>query len=300
MSPVYRGLRAGLLATVPFTASSGCYHLGSKDMFEVAFTPVAPATLARLSDTRHHVGPLKLEGAPAVSAYWDDGDSARAMLIFFDGNGYGAEAAMRRLLVPARALGLDLVVFNYYDVGSRRPNVAEIRRVGDELFDAATRLPTPAARRIYVGGHSLGATFALMTAIDRPVRGAFVAGPATTGVAMLHHQLPYTRFVWLRPDSDYADFNNLSLAPSVRSPTLVVGSTGDRALPPVFTHALFAALPAGRKQELILDGVAHSEYFAREEFWRAVSAFFDLPAPGPFVGFIRESPFGSLLSPSAP
>jgi len=269
-------------------ASNGCYRLGGKDIFEVPFAPMSATTLAELSDQHHHVQKLTIETAPSLSAYWDDGDSARAVLVFFDGNGYGAEGALRRMLVPARALGLDLVVFNYYDTGQPRPSMSEMRRVGDALFDAATRLPTPAARRVYLGGHSLGSTFALAAAADRPAKGVFVAAPATTGVAMLHHQLPATRLVWLRPDSDYAAFNNLAIAPRVHVPTLVIGSTGDEALPPTFTNAVFAALPHDTaNKELILTGVRHSEYFAGEEFWRAVTAFFDLRGEGPFVGYLR-------------
>jgi pimeloyl-ACP methyl ester carboxylesterase len=231
---------------------------------------------------------LVVPSLPRLSAYWDDGDNARGMLLFFDGNGYGAEAALRRLLIPARALGLDLVVFNYYEHGGDRPSVAAMRHVGDALFDAASSVATPAARSILVGGHSLGATFALMTAVDRPARGVFLVAPVTTGVAMLHHQLLYTRFIRLEPDSDYRAFDNLAIAGRVRTPTLVVGSTGDENLPPKFTDAVFAALPTVvEKRELILDGVPHSEYFAREELWRGVNDFFQVGAKGPFVGYLR-------------
>jgi predicted alpha/beta hydrolase family esterase len=208
--------------------------------------------------------------------------------LFFDGNGYGAEAALRRLLIPARALHLDLIVFNYYDRGQPRPSMQEMRGICDALYDRAATVPTPAGHRVYIGGHSLGATFALFTAADRPVTGVFLAAPVTTGVAMLHHQLPVTRLVWLRPDDDYRQFNNLSLAQSVHAPTVVFGSDGDEALPPTFTHAVYAALPSTIvKQEVILSGVPHSEYFAQEIFWRHVSAFFALPVTGPLVGYIR-------------
>jgi pimeloyl-ACP methyl ester carboxylesterase len=105
---------------------------------------------------------------------------------------------------------------------------------------------------------------------------------------MLHHQLPLTRLIWLRSDADYAQFDNLALAPNVHVPALVVGSTGDTNLPPSFTDAVFAALPAGQpKRELILNGIPHSEYFAHEEFWRGVSDFFGLPVTGPLVGYLR-------------
>lgn len=282
-------LRLGLAIAAASLALGGCYTLDRRDMFEVSFRPVTAATLDGLSDAHHRVKPLPVVvDGRVVSAYWDDGDDARAMLVFFDGNGYGAEAAMRRLLIPARALGLDLVTFNYYDQGQPAPSWDEMRRIGRALFDAAAAQPTPAARRILVGGHSLGATFALALAGDRPAAGVFVAAPMTTGVAMVHHQLPLTRLVWLRPDADYAQFDNLRLAARVRVPTLVTGSDGDKALPPPFTDQVFAALPATTtKREVIIHGTPHSQYFARPAFWRAVAEFFQLPASGPAVGYIR-------------
>lgn len=267
---------------------ASCYRLGAKDIFEVSFRPPSAETLASLSDQQHRLRTLRIATSRPVSAYWDQGDGARGVLIFFDGNGYGAEAALRRLLVPARALHLDLIAFDYYDEGQSRPSMMEMRAIGDALFDAAQSLPTPAARTVFVGGHSLGATFALTTAIDRPVAGVFVAAPVTTGVAMIHHDLWYSRLVWLRPDSDYRQFDNLALAPKVRAPTIMFGSDGDKGLPPTFTDAVYRALPPGVvKREVILKGVAHSEYFAREAFWREVSDFFKLASAGPFVGYIR-------------
>jgi len=268
-------------------ALSACYTLDRRDIFEVAFKPVAPQVLAQLSDPQHQLKPLPLTvGGQPVSAYWDDGAEARGVLLFFNGNGYGAEAALRRMLIPARALGLDLVVFNYYDEGRPVPSMTRMRSVGQALYAAAADLPTPASRRVYVGGHSLGATFALQVAASDPVAGAFVAAPATTGVQMIHHQLPYSRLAWLRPDAEYSQFDNLKIASSVRAPVLVVGSEQDKALPPSFTHAVFAAIPSTAKREVILRDSAHSEYFAREAFWRAVAGFFSLPVTGPLVRYL--------------
>jgi pimeloyl-ACP methyl ester carboxylesterase len=275
-----------LILSLPLAS---CYTLDQRDIFEVAFKPVAAQTLAQLSDPQHQVKVLPLiVGGRAISAYWDDGGDARGVLLFFDGNGYGAEAAMRRMLVPARALKLDLVVFNYYDEGQPVPSMTEMRAVGQALYAAAAGLPTPAARKVYVGGHSLGATFALDVAAKDPVTGAFVAAPATTGVQMLHHQLPYSRLAWLRPDGEYGQFDNLTIARGVRGPILVVGSDKDEDLPPVFTHAVFAAIPADTpKREVILTDASHSEYFAKEAFWRDVAAYFGLTASGPLVDYLR-------------
>lgn len=267
---------------------TGCYSLGIRDIFEAPFQPVSSATLASMSDVDHIVRPLRIVSKRSVSAYWDDGRAARGVLLFFDGNGYGAESALRRMLVPARALHLDLVVFNYFDQGQAPPSMSEMRAIGDALYDAARGLPPAGDEGVIIGGHSLGATFALMTAVDRPAAGVFLAAPVTTGVAMIRHQLPVSRLIWLRPDSDYRRFDNLALAPLMRAPTLVIGSDGDESLPPNFTSAVYAAVPSGiRKEQVILHAVPHSGYFAVEAFWRSVAAFFGLPARDSLVGYIR-------------
>ncbi|MBS0334703.1 MAG: hypothetical protein JSS35_18185, partial [Proteobacteria bacterium] len=205
-------LRASALALAAL-ALCGCYTLSKRDIFEAGFDPVAPAALAQLSDARHQVKPLSLAvDGRTVSAYWDDGADARGVLLFFDGNGYGADAALRRLLIPARALKLDLLVFNYADRGQPPPSMGDMRDIGQALYAAAAALPTPATKAIYVGGHSLGATFALDVAARDPVAGAFVAAPATTGLAMIRYQIPVSQFVWLKPDADYRQFDNLALA----------------------------------------------------------------------------------------
>jgi pimeloyl-ACP methyl ester carboxylesterase len=279
------------VAVLAALALAGCYTLSKRDIFEVAFQPLSPASLAELSDAQHRVKPLPLSvDGRTVSAYWDDGEGARGVLLFFNGNGYGAEVAMRRLLTPARALGLDLVVFNYSDRGAPTPSMAEMRRVDQALYEAAAALPTPAAKAIFVGGHSLGATFALDVAAKDPVAGAFVAAPATTGLAMIHYQIPPSQFVRLRPDADYRQFDNLALAARVRAPILVVGSDRDEALPPAFTHRVYDALPADtERRELILPDAAHGEYFSHESFWRAVAGFFGLRPAGPLVGYLSTA-----------
>src|SRR6185437_4312751 len=114
----------------------GCYTLDRRDIFEVAFKPPSAAALSGLSDADHRVRPLTITGfARPISAYWDDGRDARGFLIFFNGNGYGAEAALRRMLVPARKLHLDLVVFDYFDEGQPAPTIAETQKLGDALYD---------------------------------------------------------------------------------------------------------------------------------------------------------------------
>jgi pimeloyl-ACP methyl ester carboxylesterase len=286
LGPIWRFARVAVLCL----CVASCYTLTKQDIFEVDFQPLSAAALVALSDEHHVIERLAVstDDVP-ISAYWDHGDSSSSILLFFTGNGYGAEAALRRLLVPARKLGLDLIVFNYYDHGQSVPSMAHIRAAAQALYVAAAALPTPAARSILVGGHSLGATFALDTAARNPVQGVFVAAPATTGVEMIKHQLWYSRFAWLRPDEDYRQFDNLALAQRVHRRTIVFGSESDIDLPPNFTKEVFAALPTDDVRQLvILKNSSHSEYFQQEEFWRELQIFFGLKGEGPFVGYLRE------------
>src|SRR5476649_2937273 len=216
--------RLALVALICVSVPS-CYTLTRKDIFEVAFQPIPAATLVALSDEHHIVERLPVADVrPPLSAYWDHGDSSPSILIFFNGNGYGAERALRRLLIPTRKMGLDLIVFNYYDQGQRVPSMSHVRAAAQALFAAATTLPTPAAKSIFVGGHSLGATFALDTAVNNPVEGVFIAAPATTGVAMIKYQLWYSRFARLLPDEDYRQFDNIALARRLHRKIIVFGS----------------------------------------------------------------------------
>ena len=167
--------------------------------------------------------------------------------------------------------------------------MTEMRQVARALYAAAATLPTSAARAVYVGGHSLGATFALDVAAREPVAGAFLAAPASNGVQMIHHQLPYSYLVRLRPDAEYAQFDSVKIARDVRRPILVVGSEADKALPP-HSPAVFDAIPTTTaKREVILKNVEHSEYFAHETFWQAVADFFGFPPKDSYVGYIRNS-----------
>jgi hypothetical protein len=286
-APGWRISHVALLST----CLASCYTLTKNDIFEVAFEPVSAATLVALSDEHHVVQRLLVVTAdPPLSAYWDHGDSSSSILIFFNGNGYGAERALRRLLVPTRKLGLDLIVFNYYDQGQDVPSMTTMRATAQSLFALAATLPTPAAKSIFVGGHSLGATFALDTAVRNPVEGVFVAAPVTTGLAMIKHQLWYSRFAWLRPDEDYRQFDNIALAKRVHRKIIVFGSERDTDLPPGFTKEVFDALPTDDTRKLvILKNSPHSEYFRQEEFWDELKLFFGLNGTAPFVGYLAEA-----------
>jgi pimeloyl-ACP methyl ester carboxylesterase len=254
----------------------GCYTLSNRDLFEVSFAPLSQMDIRTLSDDNHHIRPLHVSvGDRVVSAYVDESPDAQGTLIFFDGNGYGAKTALKTLLARTRARHLDLLVFNYYDQGQSVPEFTVMRRISQALVDKAASLPGKAGEVLFAGGHSLGATFALDIASDPRLTASFVAAPATTGVAMIHHQLWYSRFAWLRQTDDYRNFNDLQIAAKARVPVIVFGADGDRDLPPHFTDKVFAALPGGlRKREVILTGIDHTGYLTDDKLWTEVDAFF--------------------------
>jgi pimeloyl-ACP methyl ester carboxylesterase len=267
----------------PFCATAGAdepvFHLNQKHVFPVAFKPVDPAALRSLSDETHALRQLAIQDSGIeISAYADRCDSAKGYLIFFNGSGYGAEPALKRLLTPVRALDLNLVAFNYYDSGQPAPSVTQMRSVAQALYRTVAALPDAAAQSIYVGGHSLGASFALDVAGQKPVKGVLLVGPSTDPIEQNVRDFRPLR-VRIIPDDEVKQLNNIELAKAVTAKTILFGSQGDKDTPPAFTSKMLAALPGTAKRLVIFDDVKHSDYFLQAKLWHETAAFFGLTTP---------------------
>lgn len=212
-----------------------------------------------------------------MAAYYVRHPGDRGVLIFFGGSGNQVDVAIRGLDARTRALDLDLVVFSYYyQQGEAVPSVAEVRARSRAVYAAVRSLRTPAARSIYLLGHSLGGWFALDVAASEPVQGLALAGAETTSAEVIHRtDAPWANFVAIRPDEDAKQLDAARYAPHVRARTLVFTSNQDEAVPAAVGRELFGLLPAATPKRLIvLDGVSHGRYFLSEEFWRQFAAFF--------------------------
>ena len=135
---------------------------------------------------------------------------------------------------------------------------------------------SPAAKTVYVLGHSSGGWFALDLAAQESIQGLALAGAETTPMEVIRRTYaPWASLLVLRPDDDVRQLDASRYAPQVRAPTLLVTSRQDEAVPAVVGAELLALLPAATPKHLVvLDGVAHGRYFLSEEFWQQFDAFF--------------------------
>jgi pimeloyl-ACP methyl ester carboxylesterase len=260
-----------------------CVVLSKKDAFPVAGKPLNIASLQALTDRRGEVQRLEVsaDGHP-VAAYYVRHPDARGVLIFFGGSGNQVGAAVKVLGTRTEAIGLDLVVFSYYQEGEEIPSVTEARAKTKALYAAVKARNDRASKSIYLLGHSSGGWFALEIAATENVSGLALAGAETTPAEVIRKTYsPLASLVIIRPDEDAKQLDAALYAPHVHSRTLVVTSRQDEAVPVAVAQKLFGLLPAAEPKHLVvLDGVSHGRYFLSEEFWRQFADFFKLHQTG--------------------
>jgi fermentation-respiration switch protein FrsA (DUF1100 family) len=156
-----------------------------------------------------------------------------------------------------RVRGLGAVLFEYrgYGVSAAAGPPSE----GGIYDDAESILAALGARgidsgRIALVGFSLGTGVAAEMA--RRGRGASLTlvSPYTSMIAMGQHVLPWLPVAWLLPD----EFDTLSKAPEIRTPTLVLHGDADEVVPftmgrrvaAAIAGATFEAIPGGHHSDL--------------------------------------------------
>lgn len=263
---------------------SGCVTLGKRDAFPLAGKSFDLPSLQALVGRGSEVRPLRVTvGDRTVAAYEVRHRTVRGTLVFFGGSGNQIDAAIKGLDGHAKALGLDLAVFSYYQQGEEIPSVTQARATAKAVCDAA-RATHPAGTAVYLVGHSLGGWFALDMAARENVRGLALVGAETTSVEVIRKTtFPWADLAVIRPDADARQLDASLYAPRVRAPTLVITSHQDEAVPAMVGQELYAMLPpATPKRLVVLDGVTHGRYFLSDEFWRQFADFFQLrPATEP-------------------
>ncbi len=260
-----------------------CVGLSNKDAFPVASQPQALSSLQALVDRDSEVRPLQVAvvGGHPVTAYYVQHPRSRGVLLFFGGSGNEIEAPLKVLGKRTQTLGLDLVVFSYYQQGEARPSVTTVRAEAKAVYAAVQALPLPAARSIYLLGYSLGGWFALdVAASENNARGLALVGAETTPAEVIHRtDAPWANVVAIRPDADARQLDASLYAAQVHVRTLVVTSRQDEAVPAAVGQEVFGMLPiATPKHLVILEGVTHGRYFLSDEFWKQFADFFRLPS----------------------
>ena len=221
--------------------------------------------------------PVSVGGRP-VTAYYVRHAKARGVLLFFGGSGNEIEAPLKVLSKRTEVLGLDLVVFSYYQRSEELPSITTVRAQATAVYAAVQALPTPASRSVYLLGYSLGGWFALDVAASENVRGLALVGAETTLAGVIHQTYAsWANVVAIRPDADVRQLDASLYAPQVHARTLVVTSHQDEAVPVAVGQKLFGLLPAATPKHLVvLEGVSHGRYFLSDEFWKQFAEFFRL------------------------
>ena len=278
-----RRVRFSALAMTAIVAAAGCVHLHKTDSFPL---PAKFIDLDVARDSLRGVGdvselPVQAAGR-AVHAYVLRVPNSRGVLIFYGGSGNDTFAQLRALAHPVAALGLDLVVFSYYVVGDSVPSSSEAKKVCHAVYAAASAIHGVPSTRTFVVGHSLGAWLALDVASSEPVAGLVLVGAGTKPPDIIRATIFLSHFVRIVPDSDQRQMDASLYAPKITSPTLVVTSRKDEAVPVALSKRVFAELPAGtERQFLVLQEPTHGRYFRDTGLWQATREFFHLPLAAP-------------------
>jgi pimeloyl-ACP methyl ester carboxylesterase len=269
------------LATVIALGLAGCaYRIDRHDLFPYEASGAGPHPAAP-AGSDWAVAPLggTLDGRP-LDAWLARRPGSTGLLLFFNGNGYGAARALEVLLPRVATLRLDVVAFNYRLEGEEPPTIERIRRATRAVRACVGALQDPPSGPVLVAGHSLGAWFALDLAADPTLAGVLIMGAGTTP-AEVGARLAGAPMRWLfriEQDDDARLLDAPALAAAVKVPALVIGSRADTLMPPEFEERIAAAIPAAAGKRLVIfEDVAHSGYLQEGRVWDEVAAFFGLP-----------------------
>jgi pimeloyl-ACP methyl ester carboxylesterase len=269
------------VAAVLAVSLAGCaYRIDCHDVFPYEAPGAGPHPTAP-AGSDWVVAPLgaALDGRP-LDAWLARRPGSTGLLLFFNGNGYGAARALEVLLPRVAALRLDVVAFNYRLEGEAPPTVERIRRATRAVRARVEALRDPPSGPVLVAGHSLGAWFALDLASDPTLAGVLIMGagttPAEVGTRLVGAPLRW--FFRIEQDGDTVLLDAPALAAAVKVPALVIGSRADTLMPPEFEERIAAAVPeAAGKRLVIFEDVTHSGYLQQGRVWDEAAAFFGLP-----------------------
>ena len=263
----------GAGSAIALSLLAGCYTVRNADMFAVQTAPVAPDRLAALSTNGVIVDSLTLAKPLAGGAYRIRIPAAHGTAIFFGGNGNEMEPVIKLLAPRAVQLGLNFVILNYWTSGQPQPDTLSTTQAVNRLIDQVIKdSNTP----VCVVGHSLGAWFALQAAQRPDLTGAVLAAVGTTPSDLSIAQAGIWRpFLWhSAEDESLRSLDGVALAMKAVTPTLVVTSSDDEAIPAELSKKVFAALPPALPQQLlVLHGVSHGGYLRNDQFWQAAASY---------------------------
>jgi pimeloyl-ACP methyl ester carboxylesterase len=210
--------------------------------------------------------------------------SSRAVLIHFGGNelrhcvgGAGADAQLRaRFRRWASDHQVSVAFVNYRGYGgsgghaSLQDGARDALAVHDALMNDARLTGQP----VIAYGQSLGATFAIRLAAERPVRALVLESSPTTARAVLANATPWyvKPFVRYRIAEALSRQDNADAIGAVSVPLLVLVGNEDRITPPRMAAALLKSCNARQKTLAAIPG-HHGDLPRRDELWAALTSF---------------------------
>jgi pimeloyl-ACP methyl ester carboxylesterase len=205
---------------------------------------------------------------------------ARWVVLLAHGNGGNISHRLDRTLLLQSKLGAAVLLFDYRGYGRSEGSPDEEGTYRDAR--AAHRWLVEdervSADRLVVFGESLGSAVALDLAVSRPCRALVLESPFSSVPAMaraVYPFLPLWPFVRTR-------YDNLSKAPLLRVPLLVLHGDRDEVVPIAQGRRVFEAAPPP-KRFFAIPGAGHNDTYVvgGEAYWDAVRGFLEsLPPPG--------------------
>ncbi|HEU4648528.1 MAG TPA: alpha/beta hydrolase [Gemmatimonadales bacterium] len=183
------------------------------------------------------VGWVMADPEPADSAVW---------MLVFHGNGENVSNVGRtEHYLHLRALGLNVVAFDYrgYGESEGRPSEAGLYRDADAMWAFARDSLGIAANRIVLYGHSLGTAVAVELASRTRPRAVVLEGAFTSLADVGRRLYPFVPVRLLARNR----FASADVIGRVSSPLLFLHARGDNIVPPELGRALYELAPEPKR-----------------------------------------------------
>jgi pimeloyl-ACP methyl ester carboxylesterase len=175
---------------------------------------------------------------------------------------------------PPGRWGWLMVNYRGFGLSGGVPSSRAVLEDSKLVYDWAAARADVDATNIVLLGRSLGSYVAVTVAAARRARGAILATPFDSAVALGEKRFPLLPVRWFVGDR----FDPVSYAPIVSVPALFVLAENDEITPAENGRAL-AQKWGGLKELVMLRGATHSGIEAREEFWGSVGDFLKKMSP---------------------
>jgi len=195
------------------------------------------------------------------------------LLIYFGGN---AEEISWLVGESHRFGGWSVLSLNYRGYGLSEGAPGEKALFADALviYDYARSRPDVNPERIVLAGRSLGTGVAVHVASRRSAAGLVLVTPFDSLAAVGASHYPFLPVRWMLRHR----FDSLALAPSIRSPVLMIAAGRDSIIPARHARRLYEAW-AGPRDWVVLPEADHNDVEADPAYWSAIRNFLDKISP---------------------